>query len=230
MNEQVPENPVIKNRDSGQGRPEDFGPLVIVAVLMVCFYMTANIMAVKIMDIGGMTLLDAGTIIFPFSYMLGNILTEIWGFKTARKVIFLGFSCNAILMGATALATLIPSPDVLAGTEAAYNTVFTYMPRIVAGSLCAYLAGELTNSWFMIKIREKTGLRLLWVRTIGSSAVGQLLDSAIFCLVAFSGTIAARGLFLMMVTLYLAKLLIEAVAGTPIAYAVIGRLRKKLIQ
>jgi len=222
MNTQVPENPVEKNRDM------DFNPLVVITALMVCCYLAANVMAVKVMDLFGMSLLDAGTIIFPFAYMLGDVLTEIWGFKTARKVIFLCFICNAVFMGATALAVLAPSPDYLAETALAYNTVFAYMPRIVIASLCAFLVGELTNAWLMIKIREITGRRLLWVRTIGSSVVGQLLDSTIFCVIAFAGTIQTRDLVTMILTLYLVKLLIEAAAGTPIAYAVIGRLRRKL--
>jgi len=221
MNTQVPENPVEKNRDM------DFNPLVVVATLMVCCYLAANVMAVKVMDLFGTTLLDAGTLIFPFAYMLGDVLTEIWGFKTARKVIFLCFICNAIFMGATALAVLVPSPDYLAETALAYNTVFTFMPRIVIASLCAFLVGELTNAWLMIKIRELTGRRLLWVRTIGSSVVGQLLDSVIFCVIAFAGVITTRDMLAMSFTLYIVKLLIEAAAGTPIAYAVIGRLRAK---
>ena len=222
MNTQVPENPVEKNRD------KDFNPLVVISALMVCCYLAANVMAVKVMDLFGTTLLDAGTIIFPFAYMLGDVLTEIWGFKTARKVIFLCFLCNAIFMGATALAVVVPSPDYLAETADAYNIVFSYMPRIVAASLCAFLVGELTNAWLMIKIRELTGRRLLWVRTIGSSVVGQLLDSLIFCVIAFAGTVTTSDLFTMIFTLYIAKLLIEAVAGTPIAYAVVGYLRRKL--
>jgi len=222
MNTQVPENPVEKNRDM------DFNPLVVIAALMVCCYLAANVMAVKVMDLFGTTLLDAGTIIFPFAYMLGDVLTEIWGFKTARKVIFLCFLCNAVFMGATALAVLAPSPEYLAETALAYNIVFAYMPRIVVASLCAFLVGELTNAWLMIKIRGFTGRRLLWVRTIGSSVVGQLLDSSIFCVIAFAGTITTRDLLTMIITLYLVKLLIEAAAGTPIAYAVIGHLRRKL--
>ena len=222
MNTQVPENPVEKNRD------KDWGPLVVITALMVCCYLAANVMAVKVMDLFGWALLDAGTLIFPFAYMLGDVLTEIWGFKTARKVIFLCFICNAIFMGATALAVLVPHPDYLAETAVAYNTVFAYMPRIVAASLCAFLVGELTNSWLMIKIRELTGRRLLWVRTIGSSVVGQLLDSLIFCVIAFAGVVTARDLIAMIFTLYIVKLIIEAAAGTPIAYAVIGYLRKRL--
>ena len=220
MDAQVPENPVQKNRDA------DWNPLVIITALMVCCYLAANIMAVKILDIFGVALFDAGTLIFPFAYMLGDVLTEIWGFRTARRVIFLCFLCNVILMAATALAVLIPSPGYLSETASAYDTVFSYMPRIVAASLCAFLAGELTNSWLLLKIRTLTGRRLLWVRTIGSSAVGLLLDTVIFCTIAFMGTVTAHDLFVMIASLYAAKILIEAAAGTPIAYAVIGRLRK----
>ena len=212
-----------------ENRSEDFNPLVVITALMVAVYLSANVMAVKVMDVFGTALFDAGTLIFPFAYMLGDVLTEIWGFRTARKVILLCFVCNVIMVGATALATLVPSPLYLAVTAEAYSVIFTYMPRIVVASLCAFLVGELTNSWLMIKIREKTGLRLLWVRTIGSSAVGQLLDTVIFCVIAFAGTVTNRDLFVMIVSLYVVKLAIEAAAGTPIAYAVIGRLRKKFV-
>ena len=227
MNKQVPENPVQKNREA-ESRSADFNSLVIITALMVAIYLSANIMAVKIMDVFGLSILDAGTLIFPFAYMLGDVLTEIWGFKTARKVIFLCFICNVILMSATAVATLVPSPDYMSETADAFNIIFGYMPRIVIASLCAFLVGELTNSWLMTKIREKTGSRFLWVRTIGSSAVGQLLDSVIFCVIAFAGTIPTGELVTMIVTLYLIKLGVEAAAGTPIAYAVIGRLRKSI--
>jgi len=222
METQVPENPVEKNRAI------DFNPLVVITALMVCFYLTANVMAVKVMDVFGSSILDAGTLIFPFAYMLGDVLTEIWGFKTARKVIFLCFVCNAIFMGATALAVIVPSPDYLSETASAYNVVFSYMPRIVVASLCAFLVGELTNAWFMIKIRELTGRRFLWMRTIGSSVIGQALDTVIFCVIAFAGTVTTSDHVSMMVTLYLVKIAIEAAAGTPIAYAVIGYLRKRL--
>ncbi len=95
------------------------------------------------------------------------------------------------------------------------------MPRIVAASLCAFLAGELSNAWLMGKIKALTGPGKLWVRTIGSSAVGHLLDTLIFCTIAFAGTVTAQDLLVMIGSLYIAKLLIEAAAGTPIAYAVI---------
>ena len=225
MDTQAPDGPGRENRGD-VGREADWGPLVVVTALMACCYMAANIMAVKVMDVFGVALFDAGTLIFPFAYMLGDVLTEIWGFRTARKVILLCFLCNAILMAATAAAVLVPSPAYLSETAAAYNTVFSYMPRIVAASLCAFLAGELTNSWLLLRIRALTGQRRLWMRTIGSSAVGLLLDTAIFCVIAFAGTVTTRDLFVMIGSLYIVKIAIEAAAGTPIAYAVIGRLRK----
>jgi len=226
MQTQVPENPVQKNRDA-ERRAADFNPLVIIAALMVCSYLSANVMAVKVMDLFGTSMLDAGTLIFPFAYMLDDVLAEIWGFKTARKVILLCFLCNVIMMSATAVATLIPSPGYLSENADAFDAVFSYMPRIVVASLCAFLTGELTNAWLMVKIRELTGRRWLWMRTIGSSAVGQVLDSSIFCTIAFAGTVTTHDLLVMIGTLYVVKVAIEAAAGTPIAYAVVGRLRKR---
>jgi len=229
MNRQVPENPA-KNRKDGEffdkRREADFTPLVVIAALMATCYLTANVMAVKIMDVFGIALFDAGTLIFPFSYMLGDVLTEIWGFRTARKVILLVFVCNLLFTGVTALGVPIPSPGYLSATAGAYNTVFSYMPRIVAASFAAYLVGEIANAWFMAWIRRLTGVRLLWVRTIGSSVVGHLLDTLIFCTIAFAGTVTGHDLLIMIVSLYLAKLGIEALAGTPLAYAVIGWLRR----
>jgi uncharacterized integral membrane protein (TIGR00697 family) len=229
MNQQVPENPA-KNREEGalfdKRREADFTPLVVIAALMAACYLTANVMAVKVMAVFGTSLFDAGTLIFPFSYMLGDVLTEIWGFRTARKVILLAFVCNLLFTGVTALGVPIPSPAYLSENADAYNTVFSYMPRIVAASLAAFLVGELSNAWVMSRIRPLTGVRLLWMRTIGSTAVGALFDTLIFCTIAFAGTVTPHDLFVMIGSLYLAKLGIEALAGTPLAYAVIGWLRR----
>jgi uncharacterized integral membrane protein (TIGR00697 family) len=226
MHTQVPENPVQKNRDGG--RDADFTPLVIIVALMVTCYLTANIMAVKLIGAFGVALIDAGTLTFPLAYMLGDVLTEIWGFKVARKVIFLTFICNLVLVAATLIGVLIPSPAYLAETAEAYDAVFTYVPRIVAASLAAFLAGELTNAWFMVRIKALTKGRFLWMRTIGSSAVGYIPDTVIFCTIAFAGTVHPRDLLIMIAAQYALKLAIEAACGTPIAYAVIAHLRKRL--
>jgi hypothetical protein len=106
-------------------------------------------------------------------------------------VIFLTFFCNILLVAATWVGVDIPSPDYLAQTEAAYNTVFGYMPRVVAASLAGFLCGELTNAWFMEKIRARTRGRFLWMRTIGSSVIGYVFDTGLFCVIAFAGTVRA---------------------------------------
>ena len=221
MNTQVPDNPVIKNRDG-------FTPLVVIVALMVTSYLTANIMAVKLIGSIDVAFVDAGTLIFPVAFVLGDVLTEIWGFKIARKVIFLTFICNIILVVVTTIGVLVPSPAYLAETAEAYNAVFAYVPRIVVASLAAFLCGELINAWLMVKIRERTKGRYLWLRTIGSSAVGYIFDTVIFCVIAFAGTLKLRDLLVMIGVQYIVKLAIEAACGTPVAYALIAHLRKRL--
>ena len=158
--------------------------------------------------------------------MLGDVLTEIWGYRTARKVIFMTFVCNVILVLCTQIGVWLPSPEHLGETAAAYNHIFSYVPRIVVASLVGFLLGELSNAWLMVKIREKTKGKHLWVRTIGSSAVGYVFDSLPFVLIAFLGTITTKELLLMLAFQYFSKLLIEAVFGTPMAYAAIRFIRK----
>jgi uncharacterized integral membrane protein (TIGR00697 family) len=210
-----------------EGAPSSFSPLVVISALMVTSYLTANIMAVKLIGTIDVAVLDAGTITFPLAYMLGDVLTEIWGFKIARKVIFLTFFCNILLVVATSIGVVIPAPEYLDAPADAYDAVFSYVPRIVAASLVAFLAGELTNAFFMEKIRGKTGRRFLWLRTIGSSVVGYVFDTVIFCVVAFVGTIRMKDLLVMIVAQYLVKIVIEAICGTPLAYAAIGFLKKR---
>ena len=130
-------------------------------------------------------------------------------------------------MAFTALALILPSPDYLQETANAYAVIFGYVPRIVAASLLGFLAGELTNAWVLVKIKAITGNRHLWIRTIGSSAVGHLLDTVLFVLVAFTGTAPAFDLFTMILIQYFAKLLIEALGGTPLAYGAIAWICKR---
>lgn len=230
MKQQVSENPV-KNRTQNQNNQSgQFTALTVVAALLVTMYLTANIMAVKVISVGGLSLFDAGTVTFPIAYMLGDVLTEIWGFKTARKVIWLTFFCNIILVLATALGLVLPSPEYMRETTDAYAVIFTYVPRIVAASLIAFLGGELSNAWVMEKVGRLTKGKHMWIRTIGSSAVGYVFDTVLFVLMAFGGTAPAGDLFTMIAAQYIMKLAIEAVGGTPLAYLAVGFLRKKLRQ
>ena len=218
--DKVSENP-FKNRTVADM------PLIVVTALFVTCYLVSNLMAVKVIGLLNLFYFDAGTITFPFAYMLGDVLTEIWGYKTARKVIFLTFACNIFMIICTQIGVWLPSPDYLEGSADAYNAVFNYVPRIILGSLTGFLLGELSNSWFMERIKKKTAGKHLWVRTIGSSIIGYIFDTVPFVLIAFLGTLTARDLLLMIVLQYFMKLAIETLFGTPMAYAAIGFLKRK---
>ena len=197
-----------------------------VTALFVTSYLVSNVMAVKVISLFGLFYFDAGTIVFPFAYMLGDVLTEIWGYRTARKVIWLTFMCNIIMVVCTQIGVWLPSPDYLDETANAYNHIFSYVPRIVVASLTGFLLGELSNAWLMEKIKKITGNKRLWVRTIGSSAVAYLFDSLPFVLIAFLGVVSTHDLVMMIVFQYGAKLIIEAIFGTPLAYAAVHTIRK----
>ncbi len=205
-------------------------PLIFISALLVTLYLTSNAMSVKVISTGGISIFDAGTIIFPFAYMLGDVLTEVWGFKTAKNVIILTFLCNIIFVLFTALGVILPSPEYMKDTANAYSLIFTYAPRIVTASLIAFLSGELLNAWVMEKIKKATGGRHMWLRTIGSSAVGYLLDTVLFVMAAFLGTVPMPDLLSMIVIQYMIKLLIESLLGTPLAYAAVARIKRGICQ
>ncbi|MBO7280924.1 MAG: queuosine precursor transporter [Bacteroidaceae bacterium] len=187
-------------------------------------------MAVKVIGFFDLFYFDAGTITFPFAYMLGDVLTEIWGYKTARNVILTTLLCNILLVVCTQIGVWLPSPNYLDETANAYNHIFSYVPRIVIGSLVGFLLGELSNAWLMERIKRGTKGRFLWVRTIGSSVVGYMFDTIPFVLIAFLGTLTVRDLLLMIALQYFMKLGIEALFGTPMAYAVILTLKRYILK
>ena len=217
----VSENP-LKNR---YGSNDAY---VIITVLLTVCYIVSNIMAVKVIGFFGLFYFDAGTITFPLAYMLGDVLTEIWGYRVARKTIILAFLCNVFVVICTQIGVWLPSPDYLASTSSAYDTIFNYVPRIVIASLVGFLLGELSNAWFMERIKKATDGRHLWVRTIGSSVIGYLFDTLPFVLIAFAGVLSTRDLMLMIVMQYFMKLSIEVFFGTPMAYVAILFLKRKI--
>lgn len=217
--DKVSDNP-LKNRIDNQTA------LMVVTALFVTLYLVSNIMAVKVVGFFNLFYFDAGTITFPFAYMLGDVLTEVWGYKTARKVIWLTLLCNILLVICTQIGVLMPSPDYLAESEAVYNAMFSYVPRIVFASLVGFLLGELSNAWFMERIKQKTHGRHLWVRTIGSSAIAYVFDSLPFVLIAFLGVVSTRDLVMMIIFQYFSKLSIEVLFGTPMAYATIYGIKR----
>lgn len=219
MNNKVSENP-LKNRIYFDM------PLMLVTGIFVTLYLVSNVMAVKIISIFGLIYFDAGTITFPFAYMLGDVLTEIWGYRVSKRVIYLSLLCNIILVVCTNIGIILPSPDYLDETARAYNHIFAYVPRIVVGSLVGFLLGELSNAYLMERIKSWTRGKYMWLRTIGSSMVGYFFDSVPFVVIAFYGTVPIEDLLKMIVLQYVLKLIIEAFAGTPLAYMVVAWLKK----
>lgn len=215
MNKQVLENPA-KNQEN----------LIIITALMITCYLTSNIMAVKLVEINGHSWFDAGTITFPLAYMLGDVLTEIWGFKTAKKVIYLTFVCNLIMTLATYIGVLLPGASYLKEVNNAYEVIFTYTPRILVASLIAFLLGELTNAKVMELIKKATKEKYLFIRTILSSMAGYIFDTGVFVILAFYGTSKIEDLILMIIMQYFIKVIIEAILATPLAYIIVGYLKK----
>ena len=216
----VSENPLKNRFDKSDS-------YTIIAVFFTVCYIVSNIMAVKVVGIFGLFYFDAGTITFPLAYMLGDVLTEIWGYRTARKTIILAFLCNVFVVICTQIGVWLPSPDYLDATSNAYNTIYSYVPRIVLASLTGFLLGELSNAWIMDKMKKLTNGKHLWFRTIGSSIVGYIFDTVPFVLIAFAGSLTTRDILLMILSQYIIKIAIEALFGTPMAYALIAFLRKK---
>ena len=140
--------------------------------------------------------LPAAIVIFPISYIFGDVLTEVYGYRQARRVIWLGFGCNLIAVVAIWLGQVLPAASFWDG-QAAYERILGYTPRLLIASFLAYLVGEFANSFVLAKMKIVTNGRWLWTRTIGSTLVGQGLDSLVFITLAFVGTIprTTRGRF-----------------------------------
>jgi len=195
---------------------------VIIAAIFVTCLITANIIAIKVISFGSL-ILPAAIIVFPLSYIFGDILTEVYGYRQARRVIWLGFFCNLIFVIFAWVGQVLP-PAPFWEWQEAYETILGYTPRLLVASFCGYLVGEFTNSFVLAKMKILTRGRWLWTRTIGSTIVGEGLDTLIFITLAYIGTPS----FVLIMILYhwLVKTGIEALA-TPFTYAVVNFLKKK---
>ncbi|MBA7608059.1 queuosine precursor transporter [subsurface metagenome] len=195
---------------------------VIIAAVFVTCLITANVIAVKVISFG-FIILPAAIFIFPLSYIFGDVLTEVYGYRWARRVIWLGFICNLIFVVFAWVGQMLPSAPFWEGQEA-YESILGYTPRLLAASFCGYLAGEFVNSFVLAKMKIMTRGQWLWSRTVSSTIVGQGLDTLIFIILAYVGTPTFTPV--MILHHWLAKTVIEAVA-TPLTYIVVNYLKKK---
>jgi len=193
---------------------------VVVAGFFVTALVVSNIIAVKLVEMSG-RIFPAGLVIFPLSYLLGDVLTEVYGIRSARRVIWLGFACNLLALGAIQAAIHLPAldPEFQVQFEAVLGTTW----RLFLASLAAYVVGELANAYVLAYMKGATRGRWLWTRTIGSTIVGEGLDSLIFVTIAFAGT--GAGLANPIVTTWLIKVGWETLA-TPVTYWIVGYLKR----
>jgi len=195
---------------------------VITTAIFVTALLTANIISVKLASFGRL-ILPAGIVVFPISYIAGDVLTEIYGYRKARKVIWLGFFCNLMMVGAVWAGGILPPASFWDG-QGAYEKILLFAPRLLAASFIAYLAGEIANAYIMARMKVATKGRWLWTRTVGSTLIGQGIDSFIFILIAFSGVIPPAGLVVTAITQWVVKCAYEA-AATPFTYLAVRFLR-----
>jgi len=197
--------------------------LVCTALFVTCL-LTANTIAAKLVTVGGLTL-TAAIVIFPLSYVLGDVLTEVWGYAAARRVIWLGFACNALMVVAVWLGGELTAAPFWRG-QAAYQEILGHAPRILVASFVAYLVGEFANAFVLAKLKLATEGRWLWLRTIGSTVVGQGLDSVVFVTLGFAGTVPPGALAGIVGAQWSVKVAYEA-AATPLTYAAVGWLKSR---
>lgn len=200
-----------------------FRYLDLLTVGFVVVLLISNLIGPKICQLGPLRP-SAAEFLFPLTYICGDVFTEVYGYGSSRRAIWLGFFAMALLtvMGQVAVA-LPPAPE-WKGQEA-FATVFGLVPRFAVASLVAYWAGEFTNSYTLAKLKLFTGGRWLWTRTVGSTVTGQAVDTAVVVVIAFAGSQAPLMLMRMIVSSYLIKVAVEIVA-TPITYFVVGRLKR----
>ena len=206
--------------------------LPVITAVFVTSLIVSNFIAVKLISIGPLYL-PAGILIFPVSYIFGDVLTEVYGYARARRVIWIGFFCNLLAVMVTWLSIqLPPAPFWSAGSmgssqasQEAYRAILGFSPRLLAASFVAYLFGEFLNSFVLAKMKIVTRGRHLWLRTNTSTLVGQLADSGIFILLAFYGTIPPATLVPMIITQWLMKSAYEALA-TPLTYIMVNYLKR----
>ena len=212
------------SRQGAAGHREGYSlAFVVVVALFVTALITANVTAVKLIEVFGLVL-PAAILVFPVSYICGDVLTEVYGYRVTRRVIWLSFCCNLLAVAAIYLGGVLPAAPFWQDQQA-YETILGYTPRLLAASFVAYLVGEFANSYVLARMKVATNGRWLWSRTIGSTLVGQGLDSLVFIFLAFVGTIPLGAIISAIVAQWLVKSAYEALA-TPLTYLVVSRLKR----
>lgn len=196
--------------------------LDVIAGIFVTTVLVSNLAATKVFTLGPATF-TAGILVFPISYIFGDILTEVYGFNRARRVIYVGLLANLFMALVLWIAIQLP-PASGWHLQAEFAAIYTLVPRIVIASMVAYVCGEVTNSFVMSALKIKTVGRYLWLRTILSTIAGQFVDTTIFVLGAFVGVFPSRLIVSATISAWIFKVVYEACA-TPLTYLIVRKLK-----
>jgi len=201
----------------------DFRYYELLVNAFVVILLVSNLVAQKICKIGPFTLSGA-QLLFPITYIFGDVFTEVYGYAGSRRAIWVGFGASALMaiMGMITVA-LPPHPDWR--NQEAFALVFGFVPRVVASSLIAFWAGEFANSFVLAKMKLLTEGKYLWMRTVGSTVVGQAVDTVIVIVLLFAGRESLSTIVNLIMSGYIAKVIYEA-AATPMTYAVVNFLKR----
>lgn len=219
----------LSGTDAAAGhRPRGIYDLVIMAFCV--FLLLSNIGATKLIEFGsipglGPILTDGGAILFPLTYILGDVLTEVYGLRGARRAILAGFAVS-VLAALTFWLVQIAPPAADWPNQAAFESVLGFVPRIVLASICGYLVGQFLNAWVLVRIKARTGDKALWARLLGSTVVGEFADTLVFGLVAWIGVLAAPELAKFVLIGFVYKTLVEIVM-LPVTYRVIALIKRQ---
>ncbi|HEY4011572.1 MAG TPA: queuosine precursor transporter [Acidobacteriaceae bacterium] len=203
--------------------PRQFRYLDVLTTAFVVILLVSNLIAQKIVRIGPLSTSGA-VVLFPLTYIFGDIFTEVYGYTASRRAIWLGFFGTALMYGVGALVIAMPA-DPAFHNQQAFVTVFGILPRLLVASLLAFWAGEFANSYTMARLKLITRGRWLWTRTVGSTVVGQAVDTTLVITLTFVGTYPAATLVKIIVTSYLLKVAYEVLA-TPLTYLVVNLLKR----
>lgn len=198
-----------------------------ISIYLIMIYGTclliSNILAFKLVSLFSLTI-TAATLVFPITYILGDVFSEIYGFKKTKQIIIAGFVCNALMVLVFSIAILLPYPDSFTYQEE-FKLVLGNTPRILAASLSAYLVGGLSNSYVLNYIKDKTRLKALWIRLFLSTVVGELLDSIFFVTIGFIGKLTTSEIIIMIFSQAFIKILVEFIM-IPVVEKVIKYVKK----
>lgn len=209
-----------KVKDNSNNNSNTF---LLLTVIYVTCILIANILAAKIINIFGIAL-ASGILVFPITYIIGDVLTEVYGFKKAKQVILYGFLGNLLMVIAFYVAMKLPYPAFWANQEA-FELILSNTPRILLASFTGYLAGGFSNSFIMDYIKNNSKIKFLWFRTILSTLVGEALDTSIFILIGFLGTMSTSAVLTMLVSQLVVKVLYE-ILFTPFLYLITNKIKK----